>query len=154
MPSPYSPYAVCREILTRGEKAGRDDISPLKLMKLANICHGYHLALIGKPIFNDAVEAWKYGPVIRSIYEVVSHYKKDRVLPDQFNHIKEPLDSDSLEIIAGVMEVYGKLTPDRLSAITHKKGSPWYHTQKKWFNDRVIPNSLIKKYYDDLPGKS
>ncbi len=40
------------------------DVTPLKLQKLLYYCQGYALALTGKPLFPEPVEAWRYGPVV------------------------------------------------------------------------------------------
>ena len=51
---------------TVGEK-----LTLLRLVKYVYIAYGFSLALIDKSIINDRfdrVEAWKYGPVIPSVY--------------------------------------------------------------------------------------
>lgn len=150
----YSPFTVCREILRIGKDNGMTDISPMKLIKLAYICHGFHLAYFDKPLFDDKVEAWKYGPVIRSIYNEVKHRRGEPVLYEQFDYIETPIAGDSLDIIKAVMKSYGKHTPIELSAITHKADTPWDITVSKGRSDGyIIPNALIKEYYKGIMSK-
>lgn len=48
----------------------RDDdfITNLKLNKLLYYAQGAYLARTGRPLFNEQIEAWAYGPVVPSIY--------------------------------------------------------------------------------------
>ena len=41
----------------------------LQLLKLSYIAHGFKLAIFGYPLADEAVQAWKYGPVFSKIYE-------------------------------------------------------------------------------------
>ncbi|OQY42717.1 MAG: hypothetical protein B6240_13665 [Desulfobacteraceae bacterium 4572_87] len=49
------------------EEAG-DLISNLKLQKLVYYAQGFYLALYDEPLFNEPIEAWTHGPVIRELY--------------------------------------------------------------------------------------
>ena len=56
-----------------------EPIRPLKLMKLVYIAYGYALALLNRSIIDyrfDKVEAWKFGPVIPSVYHSFKIYGK------------------------------------------------------------------------------
>ena len=45
------------------------DATHLKIQKLCYYSQGFHLALSGQPLFEDALEAWQHGPVVRSQYQ-------------------------------------------------------------------------------------
>ena len=48
------------------EESGDDEyelISHMKLQKLVYFCQGYSLALYGRPLFPEPIEAWTHGPV-------------------------------------------------------------------------------------------
>ena len=49
------------------EDAG-DTISNMKLQKLVYYAQGFYLALYGKPLFPERIEAWDQGPVIPELY--------------------------------------------------------------------------------------
>lgn len=128
---------------------GIEKMTPLKLIKLVYICHGFHLALTNKPLINEKVEAWKYGPVISSVYDAVSHYKKMDIRED-FRHIEGGMDENAAAIIDSVLAGYGESTGIELSVITHLPGSPWDVTVNRLFNNDVIPDSLTRKYYKKI----
>ena len=51
--------------------------SPMKLQKLLYCVQGWHLARFGEPLFDAPIEAWRDGPVIRSVWE--SHKGQQQV---------------------------------------------------------------------------
>lgn len=62
----HSAKAIANFFIDRHKRHG---ISPLKLQKLIYMAHGWHLALLDKPLVEDeAPEAWKFGPVFASVY--------------------------------------------------------------------------------------
>ncbi len=38
-------------------------LTPMHLLRLVYISHGWMLAIYGRSLFHESVEAWKYGPV-------------------------------------------------------------------------------------------
>ena len=50
------------------------DLTPMKLNKLVYIAHGWYLGLSDRPLIGEAAQAWKYGPVIPSIYHRFKAY--------------------------------------------------------------------------------
>lgn len=144
-----STYAVCREILHNGADRNPpiSDISPMKLIKLAFLSHGFHIAYVDKPLFNDDIVAWQYGPVIPSIYFKVNHYRSKPIRSDLFDGEDEPLDDDAKKVIDAVMNTYGRHEALELSTITHMKDSPWAIAIKENGPGAVISESVIRKYY-------
>ena len=45
-----------------------DDLTNLKLNKILYYAQGHYLKNYGKPLFEDAIEAWQHGPVVHSVY--------------------------------------------------------------------------------------
>lgn len=124
--------------------------TPMQLLKLVYLCHAWMLGLYGRPMLNESVEAWRYGPVVRSLYDAISHYKDK---PVQYP-IRQPLfgksESFSAEeesIIRQVNEQYGYLDGITLSRMTHTPGSPWYVTWHSQGPNSVISNDLIEHFY-------
>ena len=66
------PAVVVANYFVEKGKADKKNIDLLKLVKLVYIAHGWHLGLydeIDRPLIREDVEAWKYGPVVRSVYD-------------------------------------------------------------------------------------
>ncbi|WP_053084554.1 Panacea domain-containing protein [Catenovulum maritimum] len=130
-------------------------LSNLQLQKLVYIAHGYFLAWKDKPLIADDVEAWKYGPVISSIYQTFKTYGSSKIPTESIEDLKledlEDEDKDALECIEGILEMYGKDRPESLIAITHQADSPWYDTwERKNGKNKLfakMDNDYIRKHY-------
>ncbi|WP_366513810.1 type II toxin-antitoxin system antitoxin SocA domain-containing protein [Planktotalea sp.] len=51
----------------------------MKLQKLVYIAYGWHLALSGKKLFTEEIEAWKHGPVVPSLYHEFKHLRENPI---------------------------------------------------------------------------
>ncbi len=127
------------------------DVTPLKLQKLLYYVQGYSLALTGKPAFGDKIEAWKYGPVVDSVYQEYKKYSKG-IIP--YEEIPELEIHD--EALCGVVDLVlsDKLrySGETLARTTHKE-TPWQNAYKGSFGgvymNEEIPESAIRDYFVD-----
>jgi uncharacterized phage-associated protein len=161
----YSPKAIANALLDMAEKAGKP-LTQMKLHKLVYYAHGWNLALTGKPLIDETIEAWKYGPVVRSLYyefrDVGSQpiprkaYEFDFVKGTTKFSFTVPIidanDEASKALMGRVWDVYGGLTAAQLSKMTHESGSPWAEVWTAAQADGVIkgrdiPNNLIQAYF-------
>lgn len=140
-----------------------DDIRPLKLMKLVYIAYGYALALLNRPIIDyrfDKVEAWKFGPVIPSVYHSFKIYGKNPITKrttvfietKDGLEIEEPVlhDSEAKTICNFVWKKYGLTYSDNeLVTMMHGKGTPWGQVYVEGENN-PIPELYTKLYYTEL----
>ena len=138
---------------------GKDDttMTPMKLIKLVYIAHGWNLGLNDEKLINEDIQAWKYGTVIPSLYDDFKRFRSNRIteIPDS-----EPSDinEDDKKFLDKVYDVYKKYDGLQLSAKTHQPNTPWTITWNKLINgsgevDFTIPNELIKNYYKQLASK-
>src|SRR5689334_12279943 len=49
-----------------------DYVSHLRLQKLLYYVQGWSLALRGKPMFVERIEAWAHGPVVKNVYAILA----------------------------------------------------------------------------------
>jgi uncharacterized phage-associated protein len=124
-------------------------LTPMQVLKLVYIAHGWHLGLHGAPLVNEPVEAWQYGPVIPSLYHAYKRYGSSPIdegpnaKPGGFTHDEETT-------IGQVWNGYGKRTGVSLSSLTHEPGTPWSITVERLGLGSVISNDLIEDYYSRL----
>jgi uncharacterized phage-associated protein len=145
---PVSALAVANAFLALARRDGRR-LTNMQLQKLVYIAHGWSLALLGRPLFYNGVNAWQWGPVIPSLYEALKKYGAGVVTePIPTDEEVDP-SSQEMAIIREVWKAYGHLSAMQLSGITHQAGTPWYET---WNKERynLIPNALIARHYLDL----
>lgn len=151
----FTPVVVANAILDTNRKMGRTT-TPLQLVKLVYIAHGFHLALRDKPLIDEAVEAWRYGPVVRSVYREAKKYGRGAItgeLPLWF-HKGEELPTDPLALVGSVAQSWGSLSGIALSNWTHLPDSPWYRTYDEHEPDKEIPDDLIRDYFKRFVEKN
>lgn len=115
-----------------------------KLQKLVYYAQAMYSVVFGEPLFNEEVEGWPNGPVVRSVY----HFKKKNQIN---NALLSNFDEDSLKVLQVVNSVYGRLTTDELITLTHKE-SPWGSREHMISRDHnpTIPLSEIVDFYQPL----
>lgn len=130
----------------------------LKLEKLVYLCFADYLCETGKNLFTDKIYAFKYGPVVDSVYE---EYKKygykaidDEILKVEFQEMPTKsrilFAKDSTDRIMSVdktLRQYGELTANELVDLTHREKTPWSKTYKKFIPYLIIRNETIKEYH-------
>lgn len=138
-------------------------MTQMKLHKLVYYAHGWHLGLAGHPLINEIIQAWKYGPVVRSLWDEFRDlgsrpierkaydYKVDGTKISFSAPCVEQSDK-SIPLLNKVWSIYGGLSAVQLSEMTHQPQSPWTQTWDKAQAQGVtlgvdIPNDLIREYF-------
>lgn len=125
-------------------------LTPMQLIKLVYLCHGWMLGAYGRPLISDDVEAWRYGPVINNLYQEVKHFKDKPVHNSGYSNINEDLDEEESDIVKQVFDIYGARPALSLSSLTHELNTPWDITQKNSGYSSVISNDIIESHYNKL----
>lgn len=148
------------------ELAARNN-SPLHLLGLIKrvyIAHGFSLALNDTPLLDsrfDKVEAWKYGPVIPSVYHSFKQYKAGPITGkavvmewDETNNT--PLfptpsleDDKARKTVEMVWKRYQDFSDSEMVKLTHRIGTPWSVCYVPEQN-RTIPDEITAMYYEKL----
>lgn len=144
------------------ELSKRDNkpIHLLGLVKRVYIAHGFSLALQEKGLINprfDRVEAWKYGPVIPSVYHSFKRYRASAIIEPIANLVvtedgrydwETPTvqDANDKKIVDMVWRRYLDFTDSELVTLTHREGTPWQLCYIE--NENVpIPDEITAMYY-------
>lgn len=120
-----------------------NDLSNLKLQKLVWYCFGFYGALTGKTLFNDEINAWEHGPVVPTLYHEFKKFGRAPVDVEIESDLNNKFDSEQLEIIKEVSDVFGKYSAWKLRNMTHEE-EPWLNHETK---AEVIPSSEIVSYF-------
>lgn len=153
---PYDARAVANTLLDIALRHGLT-FDLLKLETLVYISHGWYLCLIGSSLISDPIEAWKHGPMIRSIYDEWRRFGRGSVAAWHLtlNHRTRLLEipvtkaSDRL-FLESVWVRYDELTGAELAALVIQPGTPWHDVRRTTSECVVIPNDAIRTYYDSL----
>ncbi len=142
---PYDSRQIANRLISLVNQRGQS-MSIMRLLKLAYMVHGWTLAIIDKPLVNDYVQAWRYGPVIPSIYYPFRPYGVHAL--QQIPIVKEnAIDEETDNLMDSVFGIYMHLSDSQLSHLTHIKGGPWDITYKPNKLGIVIPNELISEHF-------
>lgn len=124
----------------------------MHVLKLAYICHGWVLGLTDQPLVDEPVEAWRYGPVVPSVYRRYRSFGRDAITTVPIDR-SETLGEPQREFVEVVEEVYRDYSALELSSLTHQADTPWDITRRKHGIGAIIPNELIRKHYRGLLGE-
>jgi uncharacterized phage-associated protein len=144
-----SAVTVADRFLALARERGKT-LTPMQLLKLVYIAHGWSLGLYGMPLIRDEVQAWQYGPVIPRLYNAVKSYRSQPV--EGLIHPAEDggLDARESSVIRQVYEKYGDLSGPALSRLTHAPDTPWDLVYRPGAHGLVIPNDMIEDHYSRL----
>ncbi len=154
--------SVANYFIDLARKDGKT-IRPLKLMKLVYLAYGYALAIIDRSIIDprfDNVEAWRYGPVIPSVYHSFKQYRNSpitektvvMVSDDDYtvDFVEPKLEDESARKVCDfVWKRYGEYTDSQLVTLLHGRATPWaqfYHEGQNC----TIPEMETKLFYKGL----
>ncbi|MCG5526891.1 MULTISPECIES: Panacea domain-containing protein [Halorhodospira] len=143
----HDASGVAKRLLEKAHERGQP-LTPMQLIKLVYIAHGWMLGLYSRPLINEPVEAWRYGPVVRSVYDQVKCYRSSPVeaiaaKPAELNDYED-------DLLDQVLEIYGDKSGLLLSTITHQSGTPWFITWHSQGMNGSISNDLIEAHFEEL----
>lgn len=148
--NPQSPFAIANYFIRKAAEEGVP-LSPMKLIKLVYIAHGWHLAITGKPLIREPIEAWKYGPVIESLYHAFKRYGNANLpLSAEVPNAAIKDDPDLKKLLDKVWDSYSKYTAAQLSTLTHRPGTPWKTVYDPVSFYTVISDDVIEKHYKEI----
>ena len=142
--------AVAKHMLERCRAIADPAVTPMQLIKLVYIAHGYMLGRHGIPLLDEMVEAWRYGPVVPSVYHAVKHYQSRPIQEIDGACDNTTLSPEEKQVIENVARIYGKHNGVVLSAATHKTDTPWQKTWRWAGQNAPISNDLIEAFYSEI----
>lgn len=120
-----------------------ENLTNMKLQKILYYLQGYHLAIYDEELFEDEIEAWKYGPVVSQEYHTYKVYGNNPIVVPEYNTSFDYLDELKKKFINKVYAYYRQFSPIKLMELTHKE-LPWLDSYKK---SEIIDKELLKDYF-------
>jgi uncharacterized phage-associated protein len=120
---------VTRYFIIRAYEDGIEaEMTNMKIQKLLYYAQSLHLALYNEPLFDEEIQAWRYGPVCPPAYKFYSEFEaKQLPIPNQEYFLQIP--SETKELLAEVWEYFGGYHAYKLSDMTHGE-FPWKKARK------------------------
>ncbi|MGI5179514.1 Panacea domain-containing protein [Dactylosporangium sp. CA-152071] len=106
--------------------AKQGSMSTMKLQKLVYYSQAWHLVWIEEPLFDERIEAWANGPVVKELFN--AHRGRFNVA-DWPRGDAANLTKVQAGTVDAVLATYGDLTGRKLSYLTHSEG-PWRNARR------------------------
>lgn len=123
------------------------DITDLKLQKLCTYAQAFSLAALGRPLFEEDVQAWTHGPVIESLYKAYSRYG-NQVIPASGmseKYAREPFDDEQKFILEIIKNNHFRRSPGDLREKSH---TDFY---ADWGSKKVISKDEMQHSFSNHP---
>lgn len=130
-----------------------EPMTTMKLQKLVYYSQAWSLVWDEKPLFEEAIEAWANGPVVRELFDYHRGMYEISEMP-----IGNPrlLNQEQQETIDAVLDYYGDKSAQWLIELTHME-YPWKQARKGLLplerGNRIIPLDTVADYYSSLPAE-
>lgn len=139
----YNSRHIANFLIERGLSSQRP-ITPLQVVQLVYLSHGWMLAVHDRPLILEPVEAWGYGPFISDLYYALKFYGPGPILNRLTTVWNQQFDEQAILIMADTFDKYAHLSGVQLLRLSHVPGTPWDQMKGA---DHQIPNSLIRTYF-------
>ncbi len=137
----YNALDVAKFVVNECREA-KKPVDNLKLQKILYFLWIDYYKLTGKKLFEDRIEAWKYGPVIVTVYRKYRSCVAEPILFEE----ESSLSDDDKAILKPLIEKYNGWTVSKLVRDTHEKNGPWDINYEEGKSFREISYSDIVDY--------
>ena len=140
----YPVIDIANKVIANTDINQGETISNLKLQKMLYYLQGFFIAIFDKKLFEEPIEAWQYGPVVKDVYFHFKAFGPSSISLNGDEKIIELLPNEE-ELFRDVMEEYGQFSAIKLMNMTHEE-LPW----KKTFNENPqgeISFESLKEYF-------
>jgi uncharacterized phage-associated protein len=117
--------AVAKELVKlslSGEE--KDPLTNLRLQKLLYYAQAWSLVLRESELFPEEIEAWRWGPVVPTVYNELPDGQGASQIPADMFVDAPDLPPEDVELVRSVWEAYDQYSALQLSRMTHQE-APW-----------------------------
>jgi uncharacterized phage-associated protein len=123
----------CREVakyfIIRAYQDGRDtDMTNMKVQKLLYYAQSLHLTLFDEMLFDEEIQAWRYGPVCPPAYRFYSQFEGEQLPIPDISEISS-ISDEQKKLLEEVWDYFGIHHAYVLSSMTHLE-FPWKKARK------------------------
>lgn len=150
----YSPTTIANYFIQEKSKFGK--LTSMKLIKLVYLAYSWYITLTDgeERLTVEKSQAWKYGPVFPSLYNIIKKEGKIDIEKPLPNDKEEVISQEDSEFLNKIWDLYGKYDGVQLSAMTHAEGTPWREVYCRDCNSEIPDESIIRHYKPRLKPAS
>lgn len=109
-------------------------LTNMAILKHIYFAHGWYLASCGEPLISNRIEAWQYGPVIRTVYDCFKEFESRPITSratvinwetGEITEARAQFYSATAALLRSTFDYYAGYGAFELSELTHASGGPW-----------------------------
>lgn len=135
-------YDVADFFIDWANKSEEEHMTNLWLNKLLFFAQGQYLARYGKPLFQDTIEAWDYGPVVPAVYRKYKVCGRNPIPAVDEGYTPANFTIDEQRLLADVLTEYGGYSATALVSMTHRPDTPWYNAYHEGQNCEITKEAM------------
>ena len=140
------PHDIAAYIIELSDAIG-EPITNMKLQKLIYYTYAWYAVEKKKPLFEEKISAWKYGPVVSAVYETYASCGAD-VISEVIDGDSEAVDTFTKSLIEDIFNIYGSKTAIELAGLSHSE-APWREVYDPDERDATISFESTLEYYTE-----
>jgi len=121
-----------------------DLITNLKLQKLLYYAQAWYLVNFNRPLFNDEIKAWRFGPVIESVYHKFKNFRHTAIIYRSKEEIKKKFTTTDLNFLNEFYDIYINYSAHDLLQMSHNE-APWIEAYES--TSQIINIERMKEFY-------
>lgn len=151
---PATIHNIADYFISKADAEAGDNVTHLKVQKLAYYAQAWHLAIMGSRLFDNEFEAWVHGPVAQELFKRLQGNSWNPLLADHMITVPtDELESETIGFLDEIWDVYGQYTAKALEDLTHQE-APWLEAREGLSpierSSKAISDETIKTFYRGL----
>jgi len=122
-----------------------DLITNLRIQKLLYYAQAWYLVNYNRRLFNDPIEAWEFGPVIRSVYKKYQAHKGEPIPYKTNNKEENVFQPHQINFLTEFFRVFSNFSATALVSLSHSE-APWINAYEQGQNS-TINTQEMKAFY-------
>lgn len=139
----YNVFDVAQYVLYRYMELNRS-ITNLKLQKLLYFIQRQSLQVNQRPMFNEIIEAWQFGPVVPAVYYKYVGAGASEIYEFSLPDVK--FEQEDIDVMEDIINKYIDSNPWVMVDETHNDGTAWDRAVKTGVHKPVIDREDIRIY--------
>ena len=123
---------------------GGDLITNLRLQKLLYYAQAWYLVNFDRPLFSDEIKAWRFGPVIESVYHKFKKFRHTAIIYKSNGEIEKIFSTTDLDFLNEFYNIYIDYSANALLQMSHNE-APWKEAYES--PSQIITIARMKEFY-------
>ena len=138
-------YTVAKDILSLAKK-NNESVSNLKIQKLLYYAQAWYMVNNnGEVLFDDVIEARKYGPVISSVYDKLKRFKRNPIIISIKESDLSTLSEGQKDFLNAFYDNFITCSTTDLISMTHSE-KPWQEAYASGENTPISTKTMYSYY--------